>query len=141
MKIKHCNFVNRTRDSSFKYLMMLLIAMIYFCRQINAKNLVNINDVHIETQFKMMRISGIELHQCDNIQIRATFSPFSCDANNTKLEYIQCVNYFYNRNSLADINVSLKNFNFKNYSMAYLCIRFDDQMKFTHLGNRSSFSR
>lgn len=125
----------RTKDKLFEQLTMLMIMLFYFCAQINAKFVAN--DVRIETDFQMIRVSGIELHKC--VRIRTTFSSDSCDSSVNDFEKIHCHND--SEISSTDVIVSLEKFDFRHHLAAYLCISYDDERNFTHLGNESKFSR
>lgn len=75
----------------------------------------------------------------DGVQIKPTFSATDCIGNETELQIVNTVEPLQNRIN-TDLFFSLMNFNFKQYSAAYLCIKPKDDHNFQHMGLNSKFS-
>lgn len=83
----------------------------------------------------IIRLKLSESHFADyqNVHVKPTFSPVFCDRNATDLTIID-------RNG-TELTVSVNDFNFKEHSVAYLCVNFDNTEQMYHLGLPSQFER
>lgn len=141
------NYKNRTRNNRLNKIS--IIFLLYLCtQQVDANELPNVNDFQLSYKFKqnntILRLTGIDPYRSNNIHFKGTFSSNLCNKNDVDLDYVQRINYFGYGNSSTIIDISLKQFNFGENLMAYVCAKFNDDDSddnFVHLGINSKFSR
>lgn len=149
----------RTRQLSFQILFVFLLYAHSPVRanQIVADEIDNLQKIPIESVRKhgivrtndasVLKAIGFTKDEGERVHFKATFSPSLCDANATDLN-IDAVEssaepHRFGLEFQPNMNflISLKNFNFGNASVAYICAKWTNDMDLMHMGADSKFER
>lgn len=156
MKNKHSNDVINIRTKRLKFVWIIVVLLTVLI-QPNATHIdfddvetswlknIEVHEIPIngnirnQSTTQLLKITGLATADIeDGVFIKATYSTSTCTGNETDL---QIINNSSENSINTDFIISLKNFNFKQNTVAYLCIKSKYDEHFQHMGPKSKFSK